>query len=1155
MMQNYQLWSENLEHAATTLSCIGDGIISTDLEGKIIYMNNKAEEIIGFSFNEVMGKAFDQTFVFIHSDSGRQIKNPVKTAIENDTITGLEHDTTLITKDNKKKFVSATCSPVKKDDTIIGVVIVLRDITRLKYLEKENISEKENLQAIFQYAPIGMVMLDENANIIKVNEVALQYINKKGIEVIGRQFGDDFQCAQSQIGELRCGYGDRCPDCVLRKAIILAIHHGQATGNIELNKILNIDGEKRESWFRISITPFIKQGKRNAVVTLLDITEIKNRELAVIKSSDYCHGILDQIPSLVWKTGKNMDCNYVNKVWNDYTGKSLEESTKYGWRNVIHPEDLDKYDTTRINAMQTRGSFQIELRMLRHDGVYRWCLLVGVPYFDLDGIYEGYIGSIYDINDRKVMEEDLRRYRKIIDNAQDIIFFLDLDGNIIETNKAAKKAYGYTNDELNTMNIRNIRDNWKYTRHQLDIANKKGLSFEALHRRKDGTTFPVEVSSQGAIKDEREILFSIVRDITQRKKEETKFYESQAKYRSLFMNMQSGYAYYEEIYKEQELVNLQLTEANEAFCKLFDLNMSEIIGMYFTDIFQQSIGEIFDKILQNLHELKQGKCVTIEEQFSKLHNKWLSIAIYCPRDDELVTIITDISHIKQSEFNLIQAKETAEAANKAKSEFLANMSHEIRTPINGMMGMVDLTLLTKLNDEQKDNLVTAKACANSLLKIINDILDFSKMEVGKLSIDKVTFNLREVVEEIVKMHSPKIESKGLELRSTLSSNIPQYIIGDPIRLRQILNNLISNAIKFTQKGRITITVDSKVVENHANLRFKVSDTGIGIAPQDIGKLFQSFSQVEDYVTKKYGGTGLGLAISKSLVEMMGGHIRVKSEKGKGSTFYFNLKFKIGAQPKFKDNYTQIITSPTRLTKILLVEDDAVNQKVILKMLCKKGYVVDTANNGKEALEIFEIGKYDIVLMDIQMPEMNGIEATKQIKEKEGLNSKHTPIVALTAYALQGDMERFLSLGMDGYISKPIQMEELYYVIDKFTSDKNLCDTCIPNSTIQESNAEIIMRDVAKEPKSMNSNYEISINKCSEHIKGMIAALGNGELEVVENLAHEIKNISIDIDAFGLKDLAFKVELASRRGDLDEVRRITLLVVTAFDILKEHHLLM
>jgi len=1145
------LWGENLEHAMATLSCIGDGIISTDLTGKITYMNNKAEEIIGFRANEVIGKAFDHIFVFMHAESKKPINSPIKKIIDNDTVSGLEHDTIIIAKDNTQKYVSATCSPVKKaDNTVIGSVIVLRDITRLKYLEKEHINEKDNLLAIFNYAPVGMVMLDENAGIIKVNEVALQYINKKSVQVIGKYFGDGFQCDQRLGAKPGCGYGEKCSNCKLRKAITLAIEQGQATGYMEVTKTLLVDGEKEEFWFRTSITPFVNKGRRNAVITLLDITESKKKELEIIESRDYCNSILDQIPSLVWKTDTKLECNYVNKAWINYTGRPMEEFMKYGWANVIHTEDLDKYVNARVNAMRTRESFQLEFRILRNDDVYRWCLAVGVPYYDAAGMYVGYIGSIFDINDRKESEEDLRRYRKIIDNARDIMFFIGLDGKIINANKAAAKAYGYTHEELCSMNIRNIRDDWGYTKQQMRIANKNGIFFEAQHRRKDGTTFPVEVSSQGVMMGEKDMLFSVVRDITERTKADLKFYESQAKYRSLFMNMQSGYAYYEEIYNEEQILeDLQLSEANEAFCKLYNFNMNDIIGKKFTELFQPDIGGIIDKIIQNLYELKNGKCITIEDLFSKPHNKWISIAIYSPRAKEIVTIITDITHLKQSEISLITAKDTAEAANKAKSEFLANMSHEIRTPINGMMGMVDLTLMTGLNNEQKDNLLTAKACANSLLKIINDILDFSKLEVGKLSIDNVTFNLKEVVEEIVKMHSPSIESKGLELNYTFSSNLPQYLIGDPMRLRQIINNLISNAIKFTQRGSITISVNGKTLKDQVELKFAVSDTGIGIASEDIGKLFQSFSQVEEYVTKKYGGAGLGLAISKSLVGMMGGHIGVESEKGKGSTFYFYLKFKQGRPPEVKVNQVPAIRKSTRSIKILLVEDDIVNQKVILKILRKNGYLVDTANNGKEALKLFEVGKYDIILMDIQMPEMNGVEATRRIKEIEEPHGKHTPIVAITAYALLGDMERFLSLGMDGYISKPIQMDELYDTIESFIANQDQPDTSMANNVTLKTDDESILKNIQVKP--MNSNLEKSLEEISGYIDRMVAALENDDLIIIENMAHEIKNLSIEIEALDIKDLAFRIELATRRGDLVGAKRNVLLIKSEFDIFKDH----
>ena len=1022
---------ENLEFLTATLSSIGDGVIITDFNGKIVYLNHPLEEIIELKAAEVIGKDFDKVIKFVNEDTKEAIKSPIVFSLVNDTTTGLEHNTFIITDAGSIKYVSATCSPVKNSHgTMMGAVIVLRDITRLITLEQEHINEKNNLKAMFNNAPVGMIIIDDNASVVQVNDAALLYINKKKEQICGIQIGNSFNCTNSYDDSRGCGYGLKCNLCDLRKAIELSVQYRQETISIEFKNTLIVDGNSREFWYRASITPIIASGKKETLVTLMDITESKYKEMDIIKSRDYCIDILDQIPSMVWKTDTNFKYNYFNKVWYDFTGYTAEKAAGSYWTNAIHPEDLDKCKNARTHAMKTREIYQFEYRLRRYDGEYRWCLAIGAPYNDLDGNYAGYIGSIYDISELKNVEDDLRRYRKTINSARDIILFLDLDGNIIEANEAAIKAYGYTKEELCSMNIKSIRDNWGYTKHQLEQANQKGVFFEATHRRKDGSTFRVEVSSQGTCFGRQRIIFSVVRDVTERKKIEKNVLENQLKYRSLFMNMKTGYAYYKLVYDDKHKpINLIFTEVNEAFEKLFGVSKNKIIGRNHSDLFPNSIGILMENINKSLNNLVKGKSVQIDDFYSNQYDKWFDIAIYSPKENDIVIIITDITNIKDTEKKLIKARDLAESANKAKSEFLANMSHEIRTPINGIIGMVDLTLLTELSTEQKDNILTAKICANSLLKIINDILDFSKLEAGKVAIENINFNIKSLLVEIVKTHSSRINQKGLEVHYTFSSSIPPLLVGDPNRLRQILNNLISNAIKFTEKGDIAISIiKMSEINDEVELKFIVSDTGIGISPEDINRLFQSFSQVENSFTKEYGGTGLGLAISKNLIELMGGRIEVESEKGKGSSFYFSLKFKVGEKEE-NANCIPKAAEPLKQLKILLVEDDFVNQKVISKMLLEKGHAIDTANNGLEALDLFEQNKYDVILMDIQMPKMNGVETISRLKEKES-TTNHTPVIALTAYALQGDRERFLALGFDGYVAKPIQMSELFYTIDR-----------------------------------------------------------------------------------------------------------------------------
>jgi PAS domain S-box-containing protein len=958
-----------------------------------------------------------------------------------------------------------------------------------------------------------------------------------------------------------------------------------------------------------------------------DITKVKRAEEALRESEQRWRNLTEALPQLVWSALPDGSCDYFSTQWTEHTG--VPESDLLGWRwmETLHPDDREPTRRLWTDSVAGRGPYDVEYRVRRRDGVYRWFKTRGVPIRDGEGRIVRWFGSCTDITDLRQAEEALRqseqRFRTFVDHATDAFFLQDDRGVILDVNRQACAGLGYTREELvgKTPDIFDP-DVTPGLLEELDRKMNAGemVAFESRHRRKDGTLFPVEVRGRAFGEGGRRFLVSLARDISERKQDEALF---QGQKRILEQIVQgeplprvlTGLCRtIEELTQGEMLAAVLLLDADgihlrhvaapslpanyvraidglpigpamrscgtaafrrepvyvcdiatdPRWAPFAELALAhglracwsspifsrtgEVLGtfgMYYrqprcptprdlraVDIVTRTVAiaversraeqalreseERFRGTFENaavgiLHTDAAGRFLRVNEKFCAivgyprdelLHKTfrdithpddlaagvesytalmrgelasyslikryvrkdgapvWVELFVSLQRDGGgrpayAIAVLQDISERKRLVKELRQAKDVAEAANRAKSEFLANVSHEIRTPMNAILGMTDLALDTPLTDDQRQCLRTVKSAADNLLGVINDLLDFSKIEAGKLELDVAAFGLRAAVGDTLRALAVRAHAQGLELLCHVEPDVPDALVGDAGRLRQVLLNLVGNAVKFTEQGEVVVEVtsdewrvtseeqqpgaaslDSASVTRHSSLvtlHFSVSDTGIGIPRDKQESIFRAFEQEDTSTTRKYGGTGLGLTIASRLVALMGGQITVDSEPGRGSTFAFTARF--GLQP-----HPETIAAPPPVVlhdlPVLVVDDNATNRRILEAWL--RGWQMKpvAVGDGVAAMDglwdAVNTGRpYPLVLLDARMPDTDGLALAAQVRKRAEWSA--TRIILLTSGDRPGDLARAREVGIDAHLLKPVQQDELLGAIHRVMS--------------------------------------------------------------------------------------------------------------------------
>ncbi|MGE0560450.1 MAG: PAS domain S-box protein [Flavobacteriales bacterium] len=977
-----------------------DSIISKTILGNITSWNKGATKIYGYTEEEMMGQNIR---IIIPDEKLEEYEEVMRKISKGQKINTFQ--TIRKTKDDRLIDVSLSISPIKNNlGNILGASEIAQDITDEKNANKR-------FEIAVEAAPNAMIMVDEYGKIVMLNKQT----------------------------EKMFGYGEK--DLLGNTIEILIPHeirenHVKSRSDYQNNPSARPMGVGRELFgvkkdgtkiiVEIGLNPINRKEGKFVLASIVDVTERKKFEYELHKSEQKYRTLVETMNEGVLMVDNDDIITFANNFMCKMLGYQFNEMHGKKANKLLLDEEGKREMKSIISSRKKGKSTKYEIQLLTKHKQKLWMLVSSSPTYDENGNITGSVGLHTNITNRKLMEEELNSIANIPAENPNPTFRFSIHGQILlYSNPASDKTLSFFDNEDN----KKVKQAWVK---QINKTYQYGKPVKKELKVNDRTYMCtiVPVPQNGYVN-----VYAV--DITLIK-------EAEAEIRKLSLVLSKTD---NAVVIADNKGNIQWI--NEGFKRITGYSLNEITGTHGQLLRKGRKTGLVEDHPYFIKMLETKQSVSYESHNYKKNGKeYWSITTLTPLFNDngelenIIAIDTDVTHKKQAEKEILKAKKIAEDSAKAKELFLANMSHEIRTPMNAIMGIIQLLKDTPLNQEQLDYLKSMDFAGENLLRIINDVLDLSKIELGKMSLEKIQFSLNSLISDLFNSISHRAHEKGIQLLKSIDNDVPDKIIGDPVRVNQILINLISNAIKFTEKGFVKLYV--KVVEkNNTTLKinFIVEDTGIGINAQMHKVIFYDFEQANKETTRKYGGTGLGLSIVKRLLELQGGSIIVKSKEGKGAIFTVEIPFGISTTD---DEIIQTITfdeyeKELFKTTVLLVEDNTLNQMVATKFLESMGIKITVVNNGLEGVNELARSDYDMVLMDIQMPHMDGYTAAKFIRTKMKGKKKHIPILAMTAHAISGEKEKCIAAGMDDYISKPLKREHLKAKIINLLKQKNNYD--------------------------------------------------------------------------------------------------------------------